>query len=285
MQFFATITDTLIVAVLIYAVIQLFKRTQSIFIFRGIVTLLVIYLLAYHFGLRLTVTIFQFFFSFFIVILVVVFQKEFRRFFEGFSFSLVRKLFFDKKAPEFEQVMQAVLTSVDYFAKNKVGALIVLPGHGHVDRHIEGGYKLDGKVSVPLLMSIFETSTPGHDGALIIERDRISRFGVHLPLAENVRAVSDRGTRHRAGLGLAERTDALVIIVSEERGTISVAHNSKIEQVSEVELQSRMEAFSDEMYKKSGKNMWYEVLTYNFQDRLVAVAIAIILWLSIVGKV
>ena len=276
MQFLLTSIDILIVAGLVYTLILLLKRTQSIFIFRGIISLLVIYLLAYYLGLALTVRLFQFFFSFFVIILVVVFQREFRRFFESFSFSFLSSLFFDERTPEHKRVTEAILKSVQYFTAKKIGAIIVLPGEQPITRHIEGGFTLNGKVSVPLLVSIFDPSSPGHDGAAIVENDRLAKFAAHLPLADKVSRES--GTRHRAGLGLAEKTDAFVIVVSEERGTISVAQHGRIAEVGIEELEKRMSDFSDAMYHVDKKHPVISAITYNFWDRLTALLIAILLW-------
>ena len=284
MHFLLVGLDILIVAALVYTVLQLLKRTQSIFIFRGIVSLLVIYLLAFYLKLELTVAIFQFFLSFFIIILVVIFQREFRRFFENFSLSSVRKVFFARSSPEHSRTVQTIEKSVRYFMDKKIGALLVLPGDNQIDRYIEGGNELDGKLSSPLLKSIFDPSSPGHDGAAIIGGEKVMKFGVHLPLADNFRDVKEFGTRHRAGLGLAERTDALVIIVSEEKGTVSIAQNGRIVQIEIEQLAEKVGQFADAMAKKSDGGFWYRIFLFNAQDRLIALGIAILLWFSIIGK-
>ncbi|MES2952975.1 MAG: diadenylate cyclase [Patescibacteria group bacterium] len=284
MSVLASLVDILIVAVLIYTVIQLLKRTQSIFIFRGIVSLLIVYLLAFYLGLSLTVNIFQFFFSFFIIILVVVFQREFRRFFEGFSFSLVGNLLFSPAIPEFNKTVESVVKSISYFLERKIGALIVFPGEMPIERHLDGGNMLDGRLSSSLLVSIFDPSSPGHDGAVIIEGNKVSRFGVHLPLADDIRAIRDHGTRHRAGLGLAERTDAFIVIVSEEKQTISLARNGKLEKVTIDELKTQLEAFGEHMFSRKSPSMWHILFRQNLPDRLVALAIALLLWLVVIGK-
>jgi diadenylate cyclase len=93
---------------------------------------------------------------------------------------------------------------------------------------VQGGIALDGQVSTPLLLSIFDPSSLGHDGVVIVEADRVRKFGVHLPLAERFEHYGHMGTRHRAALGLAERSNALVVAVSEEHGTISVASGGEL---------------------------------------------------------
>lgn len=208
-----TVVDLAVVSALMYAALILVRKTNSIFIFKGFITLFLIYLASAFFKLKLTLLIFQFFLSFFVIIFVVIFQKELRRFLEGFSFSYLQSFFVTKKRPDHERVVGAIKRSVEHFVEKRYGALIVLPGNQPLERFLEGGFVLDGKVSVPLLVSIFDPSSPGHDGAVVIEQDKVRKFSVHLPLAENITAIKEKCTRHRAGLGLAERCDAMVIIV------------------------------------------------------------------------
>src|SRR5699024_8867990 len=108
-------------------------------------------------------------------------------------------------------------------ADEKTGALIVIRGNDQWDRHIHGGIKLEGEISLPFLLSIFNPESPGHDGAVLLEDHEITRFGVHLPLSTNLNRQLTSGTRHAAALGMSEHCDALVVVVSEERGVISVA--------------------------------------------------------------
>ena len=158
---------------------------------------------------------------------MVVFQKEIRRFFRWLS--LPRKSQRVGKATnQTEEVSAYIVRAVSEMAKDKTGALIVLTGNSPIDDIVEGGFDLDGKISTPLLLSIFDPHTPGHDGAVLIEDQRIKKFGLHLPLAEDFKGFSTMGTRHRAAIGITERADSLAIVVSEERGTISVAEEGNL---------------------------------------------------------
>jgi len=121
-----------------------------------------------------------------------------------------------------------IVRAVARLSANRVGALIVLPQREPIESHVEGGIPLDGRISEPLLLSIFDPSSPGHDGAVILRGSWIERFAVHLPLSANRAALGPGGTRHAAALGISERCDAICIVVSEERGTVSVARDGAI---------------------------------------------------------
>jgi hypothetical protein len=120
-------------------------------------------------------------------------------------------------------------------AERRCGALVVLPGRDLVGRHIDCAEPLDGVVSRPLLLSLFDPGSVGHDGAVVIEGERVTSFAGHLPLSTNVLEIDARGTRHSAALGLSEATDALVITVSEERGEVTIAHRARITPVESAE--------------------------------------------------
>jgi hypothetical protein len=113
-------------------------------------------------------------------------------------------------------------------AADPTGALIVLPGREPIERHVAGGVDLDGRLSEPLLLSLFDPHSPGHDGAALVDGGRVTRFAVHLPLSTDGVQLAGRGTRHAAALGLSERADALCVVVSEERGTVSIARDGRL---------------------------------------------------------
>lgn len=216
--------DILVIGFLIYLIIRLLRETHSTSVLIGILTLLSLYGVALLFDLPLTSLILQSFFGVFFIIIAVVFQRELRRFFSAFGFwGIARRL-----TPPPETIIEIVSRSVGHMAREKIGALIIFPGREAIERHLEGGYRLNGEVSEPLLLSIFDKTSPGHDGAVLMEGNRIKKFAVHLPLAEHIDSVRHLGLRHRAALGLSERSDALVVIVSEEKGIIKIAQNGGI---------------------------------------------------------
>lgn len=268
--------DVFVIAAFMYAALLLLKRAQSYFIFVGIAILFAVYLAARFFNLYLTSLILQSLFSSFVVMLVVVFQRELRQFFEWLS--MVGKSPWRKREKISETVEDDVVKTVTYLIKKKTGALIVFAGRDHFERVLQGGVQLDGKVSVPLLLSIFDPTSPGHDGAVVIEGDKIKEFGVFLPLAEKFNKSENFGTRHLAALGLSRRSDAFVVAVSEERGTVSLAYRGELRTLSgPEELKTKLHAFLEETFVPR-ETRWHSWITKNFRIKIVALAFAVLFW-------
>lgn len=213
--------DVVFVTALLWAALLWLRRSRALFAFLGLAILGAVYLAARQLGLELTAWIFQGFSAVLLVLIVVVFQDELRRVLERIGAWGVRRR---RTAPSDDAagIVQAVVSRL---VQDRVGALLVLPGEEPVDRHLEGGVPLDGRLSEALLLSLFDVHSPGHDGAVVLSGGRAVRFGVHLPLSVDHEQLGARGTRHAAALGLAERSDALAIVVSEERGTVSAARD------------------------------------------------------------
>src|SRR3989344_3742102 len=273
--------DILGTAFLLYAVFILVRRTHTTFIFVGMGILLGIYISARVLNLYLVSSIFHAFFAYFTVILAIIFQRELRYFFEWVA--TWKRLFLARidASPGTSAIADELAAIAARLAKKKLGALIVLPGHQSIERLLSGGTPIGGRVSSAILESIFDTSSPGHDGAVIIRGDRISRFGVHLPLAEKYEGSF--GTRHRAALGLAERSDALIVIISEERGAISVARAGRLEAVKdEGKLRDMLTAFL-RPYLPAKEGWAQKILFENLKEKLSAIGIAVLLWLIFVA--
>jgi len=242
----------------------------------GVLILLLIYETGIILDLPLTKTVFKPFLSIFLIILVVIFQKELRRF-----LAMVGILVSRKKAilPVEEQTLGVIVQAINYFIKHRIGALIVFPGREPIERHLEGGAVLDGVVSLPLLLSIFDESSPGHDGAIIIEGNKIKKFAVHLPLAENIEAVEKFGTRHRAALGLAEISDALTVVVSQEKGNVSIAYNKNLISYNNVEeFERKIRQFLEKKFPKRKTENYKKALKENLKLMLISLAIAFFIW-------
>ena len=271
--------DVGIVAFFLYLLLILLKRTRSQSILGGILFLLLLYVGSSFAGLKLTALILKYFFTFVFIILVVVFQRELRNFFElVFVFGIFAR---QKAKSASESTREEIVEALQYLAGRKIGALIVIAGIESVDDHLEGGFELGGHVSRPLLLSIFDPSSPGHDGAVVIEGDLVSRFGAHLPLAERFN-FKNMGTRHRAALGLSEQTDALVLVVSEERGTISVAQHGRLVVLDDVAATEKVLGTFAREEEKEIKKRSYRWLTQNIQEKTLAFVVSLLLWLTFV---
>src|SRR3989344_8830067 len=228
------VIDIAIVTVLLYIGLIFIKQTRSFFMFASVIVIFGIVYVSREFNLGLTRQLFQPFLTFFFLIFVIVFQREIRRFFEWFSVQ-GRRFRMQKKISISEEVAHNILEVVKTLAQRKIGALIILAGDHPIEYALRGGLKTDSKVTPQLLLNIFHKSNPSHDGAVIIRGNKIRYLGVHLPLAENVRVSTAMGTRHRAALGITEESDALASVVSEERGSVSVAHDRSLHTVTNID--------------------------------------------------
>jgi diadenylate cyclase len=220
----AELADIAVVGLIFWALIAWARRVHAAMALAGLAFLGVVYLLAEHFSLELTARIFQGFFAVVVVLLVVVFQDDLRRLFEQIAaWGLLRR------RPAVQPgALAAVVRSLERLASERTGALLVFPGREPLGRHLRGGVVLDATVSEEVLLSLFDSSSPGHDGAVVVRGGRIERFGVHLPLSGDHAQLGPGGTRHAAALGLAERCDALCVVVSEERGTVALAQAGRL---------------------------------------------------------
>ncbi|HMA80368.1 MAG TPA: diadenylate cyclase [Candidatus Binatia bacterium] len=277
----ADVIDILFVAVLLYTATAFLKQTRAAFIIRGIFILAAIYIIARYLDLQLTAWIFQGFFAIFLIIIVVIFQEELRQIFERIAvWSLAPKGI----RPLRSHTADILVGTLADLAKDKIGALIVIEGKDPIARHVMGGIELEGKISEPLLKSIFDPHSAGHDGAVIVENDRVVRFAAHLPLSKDFQQLANVGTRHSAALGLAELSDALCIAVSEEKGTISVARDSRLRQIENIqELALMLESFLREKFPSpERRTLSVSLIRENWLAKLVTFSLAVGLWYVLV---
>jgi uncharacterized protein (TIGR00159 family) len=234
------VVDVLLVAALLWAALVWLRRSRARLALGGLAILGGVYLVARQLDLELTVWILQGFFAVLVVVLVVVFQEDLKRVFEQIAlWGLGRR----PPAPPVD-LADTLARTAHHLARTRTGALIVLPGKAPLDRHVEGGIPLDARLSEPLLLSLFDAHSPGHDGAVVIAGGRVTRFAVHLPLSSDQEQLAGVGTRHAAALGLAERSDALTVVVSEERGSVSVAVDARLRRLDTPErLAGELRAF------------------------------------------
>lgn len=219
------VLDVLLVAIVLYNLLLLIRGTRSAQILIGILVLVGIYYVADLLDLAALERTLQGFFIILPVAIIVLFQHEIRRALASFGKTPLLGLN-DPQASvsTFNDVVLAAAT----LAERKIGALIVIERIEGLRNYIENGILLDSLVSVDLLISLFTPDTPTHDGAVILQGDRIAAATCFLPLSQSPELSTELGTRHRAALGITEETDAVAVIVSEETGTISVAFDGDI---------------------------------------------------------
>jgi diadenylate cyclase len=220
--------DVILVSFIIYQVIQLTRRTRASQVFKGLAIILVAAWLVDALKLQALGTIMNGIVGSGAVVLVVLFQPELRRVLEQIG----RRTALDRTSPqsldEGQNIVENIVDAMIRMSRRKVGALIVIEGRTGVHDVIQSGTAIDSLISSALLENIFEPNTPLHDGAVIIRDTRIVAAGCVLPLTEDNMLSRELGTRHRAGLGISETTDALSLIVSEETGTISLAKSGRL---------------------------------------------------------
>jgi uncharacterized protein (TIGR00159 family) len=283
---FPELCDIAIVTLIIYVFLAALKSTRrSGLIFTGIVIVGAVYLAARKFNLLLTVALLQGFFTVILVALVVIFQEDLRYFFERVAtWWLERGLPFHKRRTKRlpRQEVEILARTMSDLARAKIGALVVFRGRDSISRHLDGGQEVKGLISEPLLKSIFDPHSIGHDGAVVVDGNLIDRLGCHLPLSQNLGKLPHSGTRHSAALGLAERSDALCLVVSEERGTMSVARHGNIGTVStSAELADVLEGFYDEIAPQPESWVWTRIIFRNYREKALSFGLAVALWILV----
>ncbi len=280
------VVDIVVMTIIIYSILVWFKRTHAGFAALGLFMVGAAYLIARQLDLLLTTTMFQGFFAIILIAIVVIFQEEIKRFLEqlvsrSFIPSKRRKRIFSR----WEKRVDILVNAVHSLANDRIGALIVIRGKDPIVRHLNGGVDLDGELSEQLLETLFTPGAPTHDGAVIIEGNKITEFSCYLPLSKNLRKLQKAGTRHAAALGLSEVTDAFCIVVSEEKGSISVARNGDITIMRDAEeLRSKLEAFYQEITPPLESKPFQSFFKQNYREMVVAFVATLILWFFFVHE-
>lgn len=228
------IVDIIFVALVLYYVIKLLRQTRAFHLVKGIVLMGVIYLVVSALNMNASSYIFGQLFGNIVVVMLLLFQPEIRHAIESFGRGDFKKIpIFSSRGSkllegEIESSANSIVKAVANMSDKKVGALIVIEGKSLLGDVMSTGSSVDSSVSTIVIENIFFPKSPLHDGAVIIRDNRIHSAGCILPLTD--RAVStDLGTRHRAALGMSEQSDALIIVVSEETGAVSIANNGSLE--------------------------------------------------------
>ena len=216
--------DIAVVAFLIYRLLPLIKTPSTVRVARAVVAVVIIAALTDVLHLYTLNYILNQFLAVGILALVVLFQPELRRMLDHLGSVKLKTIFSSNKPKQaMEAVIDQAVMACEIMSRERVGALMVFARESRLEEIIRTGTTIDGQVSEQLIRNIFFTNASLHDGAMIIRDGRITAAGCVLPLSDSDRLSADLGTRHRAGVGMSEASDAVVVIVSEETGTISVA--------------------------------------------------------------
>lgn len=267
------IVDILAIAVLIFGLFKLIRETRAVQLLKGILLLLVVYFISSLFGLTMLSSLLQTFFEASVIIIVIIFQPELRKLLEQMGrnntykkyikiFSKHRRSDEWKKAVK-KSIVDAADTSL-LFSRSRTGALLVFEREIMLSDIASTGTVIDAETSVALFGNIFFNKAPLHDGASIIRDGKLHAAGCILPLTDNKNVDINLGTRHRAALGISEQSDAVVLVVSEETGIISLAINgvllrdftrdSLIDKLEEFLLEDYLDDDEKKKDKKNGRS-------------------------------
>lgn len=252
------IFDIIIVSVIIYMLLRVTKRTKAQQVIKGLGILLIMAVISSWLSLSVINWIFSTILQWMLLIVVIIFQPELRQLLEqlGRGGRISKKESKAQGNEDADRVVQEIIKTAQNLSRRKVGALIVLQQNSSLDDIVETGTKIDADISSMLLENIFEPNTPLHDGAVIISNKRIVAAGCFLPLSENMLIDKKLGTRHRAALGVTERTDAIALVVSEETGVISYTKSGNIHRY--IDSRSLRELLEGVFKKKKAENIgWF----------------------------
>jgi len=206
-----------------YVILMFARGTRGVHVLKGIVLIVLFFIVTQKLGLDTINWIFTKLFAISVIAFLIIFQPELRRGLARIGQHGWSGIFFRES-----EIIKEVARGALFLSKRKIGALIAIERETRLSHYIESGMEIDAKLSTELLITIFMPNTPLHDGGIIISGDRIIGAGCLFPLTQSPKVSRTMGTRHRAGLGLSEESDTVVIIVSEETGEVSVAEGGRL---------------------------------------------------------
>lgn len=274
----ADVIDIAILSFAIYKMMWMLRKTSSGRVLWGIVILLFAMWISYTIELTATTFLLNKVLEWGILVLVILFQPEIRRFLERVGSSRFGMVFSSNRNKAVQEIDNAITQTTEAyisFSQDKVGALMVFERQNMLDDIIKTGTALDCRISSELLKNLFWNKAPLHDGAVIVRDGRIVGAGCMLPLSSNVNLSRDLGMRHRAGIGISEHSDAVVVIVSEETGSISAAVGGMLKRHLAPETLNRLlrnELISEDEEEKPTSHSWIEQIvnrTHKEDDRNV----------------
>lgn len=219
------VVEVIVVAFALYRVLRLFRGTRTLQIVSGLGILLVVYVASWFLKLEMISYLLGFVFQYGAIAMLVVFAPELRAALAHLGQARFARMFQQMQQRE---VAEEICEAVERLSRSGIGAIVAIEHEVSLDGYAESGSRMDAKVSADLLTTIFTPYSPLHDGAVIIRGDTIIAAGCILPLSQKTLTDRALGTRHRAALGLTDETDAVVLVVSEERSTVSIAERGRL---------------------------------------------------------
>ncbi|AWE09040.1 TIGR00159 family protein [Lysinibacillus sp. 2017] len=220
--------DVLLVWYVIYKALTLIKGTKAVQLLKGLLIIVLAKFATYVFGLDTLDWLLQEVIDWGFLAIIIIFQPEIRRALEQIGRGKLFQRTINQQDDEQTRLVEAMKKSVSYMAKRRIGALISIEKETGLNEYVETGIKMESHITSELMINIFIPNTPLHDGAVIIQKNKISASACYLPLSESAFISKELGTRHRAALGLSEVTDAITVVVSEETGAISITANGNL---------------------------------------------------------
>ena len=245
-SFLLKIVDVFIVWYVIYKAFTLIKGTKAVQLLKGLFVIVFAKIVTTLFGLDTMDWMLEEVIRWGFLAIIIIFQPEIRRGLEQIGRGKLFQRSTSQQDEERNRLVEAMKKSVSYMAKRRIGALISIERETGLFEYIETGIKMNAELSSELLINIFIPNTPLHDGAVIIQKDKITASACYLPLSESAFISKELGTRHRAALGLSEVTDAITIVVSEETGAISITANGTLHR-----------NLSSQEFEELLRNLWF----------------------------
>jgi len=281
---FQDIADIIIMSFLVYQLYRWFRNTKTLQVLIGLGSLGVLYLVTKNLGLFMTSWILQELGTVFVILVIVIFQTEIRQ--ALYRFSLFRNLFGREETGDSVDFLQ-FSTTIFTLAASRTGALIVFQRDEPLDEYLLHGVPVDSLLSGQIIATIFQNGTPLHDGAVLVKEGRVAQASSHLPLSTNPDLPQHFGTRHRAALGLTERSDAAVVVVSEERGSVSLAMGGELETIATPErLAETLNGLLSRTARESGtlSNGIRQTFFADLRTKALVVILVTAGWLMITGR-
>lgn len=287
--------DIFIIAALIYSLYMWLKGTRAYHILIGLGILGILYSIANWSGLLLTSQILQYLLGVTLLLIIVVFQPEIRQLLERVSPLVIFRL---QSSPVSRRILKEITEACFELSEKRIGGLLVFPRATGISGVVQHGVKLDSLVSQELIVSIFHPSSPIHDGAIIVEKDRVVEAATYLPLSTREHLPPRYGTRHRAALGVSELGDTFCVVVSEESGEVSIASGGDISATADREklwqaLEKSLLPIEIPRSRLSPREAWKKIIALrpgyrfnrsNLSAKLASIGVACLLWFMLIGR-